>query len=124
MWVVGRVSLPESGLKPNAIRAWIEEHLASPFPPILEEALYAWAGKPMPAALADAMVLQLPRTEQFEAVLHSERFRPYLLHSPGPGWLLVRREKRKELRALLEEMGFAVQGEIDLPPDDFFGGEE
>jgi hypothetical protein len=100
------------GLKAGQIHAWLESHTNEPLPPLIEMALYAWAGKVMPATLADAVLLHIPDPDQFAAVMESRRFRPFLLQSPGPGWVLVRKEPRSELSALLEELGFSVGREL------------
>jgi hypothetical protein len=86
-----------------------------PLPPLIEKALYAWVGKVMPATLADAVLLHIPDPEQFAAVMESRRFRPFLLQRPGPGWVLVRKETRPELSALLDELGFSVGRDLPGP---------
>jgi hypothetical protein len=103
------------GLKPATVQTWLESHTNEPLPPLIEKALYAWAGKVMPAALADVVLLHIPDPEQFAAVLESRRFRPFVLQSTGPGWVLVRKETRPELAALLDELGFSVGRDLPGP---------
>ena len=52
--------------------------------------------------LADAVLLHIPDAEQFQAIAKSRRLRPFLLGCPGPGWLVVKKDSRKELAAMLE----------------------
>jgi hypothetical protein len=77
-------------------------------PPLLLEALDAWAGRSHSATLADALLLHIADADAFEAVANSPRLGPYLLDIPGPGWLIVSRERRKEFVGLLEHLGFTV----------------
>jgi hypothetical protein len=110
------------GMKPGVIHRWLEDHLASPSPPLIALAIDAWlrVGKKRPLELADAIVLHVPDGEQFQAIATSRRLRPFLLGCPGPGWLVVKKESRKELAALLEGLGFIVSRELihdELPAD-------
>ena len=72
----------------------------------------AEAGKGRSLELADAVLLHVPDADQFQAIATSRRLRPFLLGCPGPGWLAVKKESRKELAALLEELGFTVVREL------------
>jgi hypothetical protein len=62
--------------------------------------------------LADAVLLHVPDRAQYEAFTRSRRLRPFLHSSPGLGWLIVKKEARKELAATLEELGFTVKREL------------
>ena len=109
-------------MKPGLIRRWLEDHLASPAPPLIALAIDAWlkAGKVRPLELGDAVLLHVPDADQFQAIAGSRRLRPFLLGCPGPGWLAVRKESRKELAALLEGLGFVVARELthdELPAE-------
>jgi hypothetical protein len=57
-------------------------------------------------------LLHVPDEKQFQAIVTSRRFRPFLLGYPGPHWLVVNRESRKQLVALLEEFGFSVSRQL------------
>jgi len=100
------------GLKPTLILHWLKGHLAHAIPPLIAVAFEQWVGTSRPVALGDAVLLHLPDKEQFQAVAQSPRLRPFLLGSPGPQWLLVKRETRKELAATLEELGFTLTKEL------------
>ena len=102
----------DSGLKPRQIHLWLTDHLAKPMPPLLAHAIDAWLGKAPPLALADALLLHVSDDNLFWAIRSSHRLRSYVLGSPGPRWLAIRRESRKELTAALEELGFSVGREL------------
>jgi len=100
------------GLKPALILRWLRGHLAHAIPPLIALAFDQWLGNSSPLELGEAVLLHLPDKEQFQAVSQSPRLRPFLLGSPGPHWLLVKRETRKELAATLEELGFKLTKEL------------
>jgi Helicase conserved C-terminal domain len=100
------------GLKPALIQRWLKDHLVHPAPPLIALAIDTWAGKSRPLELADAFLLHVPDEKQFQAIVTSRRFRPFLLGYPGPHWLVVNRESRKQLVALLEEFGFSVSRQL------------
>jgi hypothetical protein len=77
-------------------------------------AIDAWAGKSRSRELADAILLHVPDEKQFQAIATSPRFRPFLLDRPGPHWLVVDRKSRKDLAALLEELGFSLSRQLTL----------
>jgi Helicase conserved C-terminal domain len=97
-----------AGLKPAQIYRWLEEHLASPMPPLIEQAIDAWLGVGRPLELAEAVLLHVPDEERFRAIAHSDRLRPFLLGSPGLHWLAVKRDSRAKLASVLRELGFVV----------------
>jgi hypothetical protein len=113
------------GLKLGVLHRWVDDHLAQPAPPLLLEAMDAWAGRPHPATLSDALLLHIPDADAFEAVANSPRLGAYLLDIPGPGWLIVRRETRKEFLGLLEYLGFTVGRDLvpKLTPRPADGGD-
>jgi hypothetical protein len=80
----------------------------------LAVAIDAWlrVGRGRPLELADALLLHVPDPDQFQAIATSRRLRPFLLARPGPGWLVVKKETRKELATLLEELGFSLEREL------------
>ena len=92
----------------------MKDHLANPAPPLIAQAIDAWlrVGRGRPLELADAVLLHIPDGEQFQAIATSRRLRPFLLGCPGPGWLVVKKETRKELAAVLEGLGFTVIREL------------
>ena len=100
------------GMKQVAFKFWLTDLLVTPVPPLLVCALDAWWGKEQPGELGEALLLHVPDPEQFLALATSPRLRPFLSGSPGPGWLAVRPEARKELRRLLDELGFALSPEL------------
>jgi len=102
------------GVKPTLILRWLKGHLAHAMPPLIALAFDQWVGTSRPLELVDAVLLHLPDKEQFQAIAQSPRLRPFLLGSPGPQWLLVKRETRKELAATLEELGFTLSKELRL----------
>ncbi|MFI5459435.1 MAG: helicase-associated domain-containing protein [Isosphaerales bacterium] len=99
------------GVKPTLILRWLRGHLAHAIPPLIALAIDQWLGTSRPLELGEAVLLHLPDKEQFQAIAQSPRLRPFLLGSPGPQWLLVKRETRKELAATLEELGFTLAKE-------------
>jgi len=103
-----------SGLKPGTVLGWLNDHLAGPAPPLMVAAIHAWlrVGGKRPVQMGDAILLRVPDVEPFAAIATSRRLRPFLLGRPGPGWLLVRKERREELAAVLEELGFTVLREL------------
>ena len=110
------------GLKPGVVHSWLKDHLTHPAPPLMAQAIDAWlrVGRSRPLELADALLLHVPDREQFQAIATSRRLRPFLLGCPGPGWLAVKKETRKELAAMLEGLGFTVIRELihnELPAD-------
>jgi hypothetical protein len=102
------------GLKPGVVHRWLEDHLVKPAPPLMAAAIDAWlrVGKDRPLELGDAVLLHVPGEDQYRAIANSPRLRRFLLGSPGPHWLFVRREDRKELAAALEELGFTLAREL------------
>ena len=62
--------------------------------------------------MVDALLLHVPNGKQFQAIITSQRLRPFLAGRPGPGWLVVKKEARKELTAALEELGFALSKQL------------
>ncbi len=102
------------GLKPGVVHGWLSDHLARPAPPLIAVAIDAWlrVGRGRPLELADAVLLHIPEKDQFQAIATSPRLRPFLLARPGPGWLVVHKETRKELTAVLEELGFTMAREL------------
>jgi hypothetical protein len=104
------------GLKPGLVHRWLEDHLAHPAPPLIALAIDAWMGRSRPLELADAVLLHVPDGKQFQAIVASRRLSPFLLGRPGPGWIVVKKEARKELAATLEGLGFTLIRE--LTPDE------
>jgi hypothetical protein len=51
-------------------------------------------------------------SDHFAALADSQRLQPFLLGSPGTGWLLVRKEKREELASVLAELGIEVSDRL------------
>ena len=102
------------GMKPWLVHRWLEDHLVRPPPPLMTAAIDAWlkAGRGRPLELGDALLLHVPDASQFQAIATSHRIRPFLLGRPGPGWLIIKKESRKELAALLESLGFAIIREL------------
>jgi hypothetical protein len=99
-------------LKPALIQRWLDDHLVKPAPPLITLAIDNWAGKSRSLELADAILLHVADDKQFQAIAKSPRFRPFLLGCPGSHWLVVSRESRKELVALLDEFGFSVSRQL------------
>ena len=100
------------GLEPALIHQWLNDHLVHPAPPVITLAIDTWAGKSRSLELADAILLHVPDDKLFQAIKTSQRFRPLLLGCPGPHWLVVSRESRKELVALLNELGFSLSRQL------------
>ena len=102
------------GLKAGVVHRWLKDHLAHPAPPLMASAIDAWlrVGRGRPMELADAVLLHIPDGEQYQAIATSRRLRPFLLARPGPGWLVVKKEDRKALAAVLESLGFTVIREL------------
>jgi hypothetical protein len=98
------------GLKPAQVWAWLKEHLAEPAPPLLAHAVDAWLGVPPGQALGldEAVLLRVPDEQLFKAIVGSPRLRPLLAGVVAKHWLLVRRERRAELEAVLAELGLPV----------------
>jgi hypothetical protein len=103
-----------AGVKGNQTFRWLDQHLREPMPDLLAYAIEAWQGKPVRLEFADAVLLHVPDEQEFWALGHSRRLQPFFLGSPGPGWLAVRKEGRKQLAALLAELGFTVDPELTL----------
>ncbi len=119
-WRLSRSSVQRAlaqGHRPAIISHWVLDHLAGPMPPLLACALDAWMDR-APAALemGELLLLHVPDSEQFRALATSERVRPLLAGSPGPGWLVVPRQARKELTAVLTELGFRLGNELTPGP--------
>jgi hypothetical protein len=102
------------GMKPGVVHQWLADHLAHPPPPLMAAAIDAWlkVGRSRPLELADAVLLHVPDGDQFRAIATSRRLEPFLLARPGPGWLPVKKEARKELAAILEGLGFTLSREL------------
>jgi hypothetical protein len=100
------------GMTGAKIRRWLEDNLDTAPPALIFEAINAWAGRKSNVELGDAVLLHIPDEDQFDAIIESDRFKPFLLGSPGDNWLAVRPEARKELTDLLEELGFTVRGDL------------
>ncbi len=106
----------DAGYRPALLSAWLEDHLAGPLPPLLECALGAWMGKESALELGELTLLHVPDPRAFHALAGSERLRPFVQGSVGPGWLVVPRQAVKELSAVLRELGFAVGRELTPGP--------
>jgi hypothetical protein len=104
------------GHNPRIILGWVEDHLAEPLPLLLACALDAWTGKTPPLEMGELLLLHIPDEEMFLALATSERMRPFLQGGVGPGWLVVRREARKQLASILDELGFTVAKELTPGP--------
>ena len=100
------------GLKPGLIKRWLNDHLLQPAPVLITLAIDTWSSGSRTLELGDAMLLHIPDIKEFQAIAASRRFRPFLLGSPGPNWLVVSRDKRKELISLLNELGFSLRREL------------
>ena len=81
-------------------------------PPLIAHALDAWLGAAGPLELADALLLHVPDDALYRTLRSSRRLHPFLVGSPGPRWLAVRRESRRELAAALAELGFTIGREL------------
>jgi hypothetical protein len=106
----------DQGCRPGLLSAWLEDHLAGPLPPLLERALDAWMGKASPLELGELTLLHVGDLRDFHALAGSERLRPFLQGSVGPGWLVVPRQAVKELSGVLKELGFTVARELTPGP--------
>ncbi len=110
------------GLKPAALKSWLEDHLTEPIPPLFDHALDAWLGMNRSVAMGEVVLLEVPDPALFAAIANSPRLSPLLAGTVGSGWLVVRREARKDLKAALAELGFLVGSEITpltaLPEDE------
>jgi Helicase conserved C-terminal domain len=111
-----------AGLKPALIQRWLNTHLVHSMPLLIPLAIDAWAGKSRSLELADAILLHVPDEKQFQAITMSPRFRSFLLDHPGSHWLVVDRKSRKELVALLEELGFSLSRQLTHQGLPEFGG--
>jgi hypothetical protein len=102
------------GMRPWLIHRWLEQHLARPAPPLMTSAIDAWlkAGRSRPLELGEAVLLHVPDPELFQAFATSRRLGPFVLGRPGRGWLMVKKETRKELTALLQRLGFTVTRDL------------
>jgi hypothetical protein len=110
-----------AGLKSGTIGWWLQAHLAQPEPPLLAYAIDAWMGHGTPLELDDAVLLHVPDPDQFAAIAASPRLRPYLAGSPGPNWLVVKKELAEDFAAVLAELGFPVGRQLthtELPEND------
>ena len=96
------------GLKPTWIHRYLDEHLISPAPALITHAIDAWMGKGPSLELSDAILLFVANEKLFEAMVRSDRLRPFLLGSPGTHWLAVEKGSRKKLTAVLKELGYQV----------------
>jgi hypothetical protein len=112
------------GLKPGVVHRWLEDHLARPAPPLIAVAIDAWlrVGRSPSLELADAVLLHVPDGKQYQAIATSPRLSPFLLGRPGPGWLVVKKEARKELTSALERLGFTLIRE--LTPDELLAADK
>jgi hypothetical protein len=104
----------QTGLRRSQIHLWLTSLLREPMPRAMELAINAWTGAEIEAQLADAVVLHVPDSAAFEALADSVRLREFIVGVPGPGWFLVRKDGRKAVQALLEELGLTVGKEVKL----------
>jgi hypothetical protein len=103
------------GLKPTLISHWLADHLAKPKPPLIAQAIDAWMCRSGPSVeLGDAVLLHVPDAEPFRAIADSPRLKAFLVGRVGGHWLIVRRDARKELAAVLEELGFTIGRSLTL----------
>jgi hypothetical protein len=126
-WEVTAASVRQAaaaGIKARLIDDWLAEHLREPMPPLLAHAIHAWLGRTAPVEMGEAILLHVPNEEQFEAMVSSPRLQPFWQGSPGKHWLVVRREGRQQLAALLKELGFPVARELTHEPLRGAGAEE
>ncbi len=110
-----------AGHKAPVLHRWLIQSLAEFMPPLLEHALFAWAGKGPAVQLDDAILLHVADTDLFDALLTSPLVRPLLVGTPGPNWLAVRKESVEAMRELLTRMGFDPTSGLafgELPPPD------
>ena len=96
------------GLKPTWIHRYLDEHLISPAPALITQAIDAWMGKGPTLELSDTILLYVANEKTFEAMVQSDRLRPFLLGSPGTHWLAVEKGSRKKLTVVLKELGYQV----------------
>ena len=79
---------------------------------MLSVALRAWAGEPLKAGLAEAVVLQCHETEVVQALLASDALKPHLLGKIGPGAILINRAGMSAVKEVLAWMGLTVSDDL------------
>ena len=75
---------------------------------MLATAIKNWAGARGKAFLGNVVLLQVNEPKAFEALQRSDRLRPFLQGTLGPGCLIVAADMRNEASSLLRELGFAL----------------
>jgi hypothetical protein len=105
---------------------WLDEMLREPMPILFIYAIGAWQGEPPDMAMAEAVLLHVPDGDAADALTESPRLRPFLQGRIGRRWLVVRREARDALAAVLAELGFAVGRDLRFKTLEGFdrGGEK
>jgi hypothetical protein len=75
-------------------------------------ALDAWLGEVEPLEMGEAVLLHVADEDIYRTLATSPRLRPFLGGRTGKGWLVVKKDKREELAALLGELGFTLGQEL------------
>jgi hypothetical protein len=104
------------GLSVNQISGWLGQMSSELLPALMRRALTAWTSKQSALQLDKAVVLGISDTRLFEEIEFSEAFKPLLLGTLGPGWLLVRPDGLKKLTKLLGEFGLEVTDQLSPHP--------
>jgi hypothetical protein len=105
----------ERSLGTENVLHWLSIYLNQELPALVEIMIRNWTKPPL-VGLGSRLVLQMPDAESARALHDSQRFRPYLLEYIPPTWFHVRPEKQRELRKLLQELGFLVGAQTNLSP--------
>ena len=98
------------GIEAGLIHRWLRDHLAHPAPPLMASAIDAWlkVGKSRPLELADAVLLHVPDRRTIPGDRDEPAPPPLPARPPGSGLARGQEGDRKELAALLQELGFTV----------------
>jgi hypothetical protein len=94
----------------------LHERLTHPIPLLLTVAVRAWSGEILPVELAPVTVLRCRQAEVFAAIVHSDRFRPWLRGQLAPDVLVVATERLAEVQDALAWAGFSVSQDLVVVP--------
>jgi len=77
-------------------------------------AIRNWTGR-QGVGLGPVRLLRVSQPQARDALLLSAIFQPFLAGYIPPEWLVIHEDRLSEARALLERLGFKIDGSLNLP---------
>ena len=116
-WQITQASV-SAGLRAGGTRTelfrLLADRLSGPLPPLLEVALRAWAGEPIPVGLAGVIVLQCPQPVVFAAIAASPTLRRFLRGELAADLLVIDGDQLEAFQAHLRWAGLEISPQLTV----------